>query len=72
MNCPEKDTEWKNAVIDELVTCGIYSSEHDTNPRKAIADAIAWNVEVALDPKVSLEAKALIERGRLWSIYSTP
>jgi len=47
---------WKNALIDEAVCCHIYCAEHDTNPRKAMADCIAWNVQVALDPLVSSTA----------------
>jgi len=49
----EKQNPWKAAVIDELVVCHIYTAEHDNNPRKAIKDAIQWNCEVALDPRVS-------------------
>jgi hypothetical protein len=56
--------EWKDAVIDELVCAYILTKEHETNPRKAIQDAIEWNCMVALDPRVSSEAEALIERGR--------
>lgn len=56
--------EWKQAVINELVTAYILTAEHETNPRKAIQDAITWNCQVALDPAVSSDARALIERGR--------
>lgn len=55
---------WKDAVIDELVIAHIYRAEHDSDPRKAVRDAIQWNVYVALDPRVSSEAQALIDRGR--------
>lgn len=54
---------WKEAVIDELVVCHIYSDTHDNNPRLAISDAINWNVSVALDPQVSNDAQSLIDRG---------
>lgn len=60
---PSQD-EWKDAVIDELVICHIYNSNHDNDPRKAIKDAIEWNVQVSLDPSVSSDAQALIDRGR--------
>lgn len=40
---------WMEAVIEELVNCGIYMSRHDTDPVKALKDAIEWNVHVALD-----------------------
>lgn len=51
---------WKEAVIDELIVDHIYTKEHETNPRKAIQDAITWNCQVALDPAVSSDARALI------------
>lgn len=54
---------WKAALINELITCHIYTKEHDTNPRKALQDAINWNVQVALDPTVSSDAAALVESG---------
>lgn len=53
--------EWRDAVLDEVVACGIYTNEHDTNPRKAIQDAITWNCQVALDPAVSSDARKLLE-----------
>ena len=48
---------WKDTVIDELVCCGVYSAEHEDNPRKALNDAINWNVDVALDPSVSKQMR---------------
>lgn len=57
------DAVWKEAVISELVCCHIYNKEHDNNPRKAIQDAISWNCQVSLDPQVSSDAQALIDRG---------
>lgn len=51
---------WKDAVEDELVSCCILNEAH-TDPRKAIHDAISWNVEVALDPQVSKQASELRE-----------
>lgn len=57
------DNDFYNAVIDELVCCHIYSKDHDSNPRKAIQDIIKWNCDVALDPAVSSDAQALIDRG---------
>jgi len=55
---------WREAIINELVIAHIYSKEHDDNPRKAIQDAISWNCAVALDPAVSSDAQALVEKGR--------
>lgn len=55
--------KWREAIINELVTAHIYTSEHDANPRKAVQDAITWNCQVALDPLVSSDAMALVRRG---------
>lgn len=57
------DGPWKEAVISELVVSHIYQAKHDTDPRKAIQDAISWNTDIALDPLVSSDAQALIDRG---------
>ena len=57
------ESKWKQAVIDELVNCHIYKQSHEDSPREALHDAICWNVEVALDPKVSSSAEALIRQG---------
>lgn len=56
--------EWKEAVINELIVSHSLTAEHETNPRKAIQDVISWNVAIALDPLVSSDAEALIQRGR--------
>ena len=56
------DQAWQDAVIDDLVICGIYCKEHDSDPRRAISDLVHWHVSVALDPAVSSEARALAER----------
>jgi rRNA-processing protein FCF1 len=56
--------QWRETVIDALVVDFIYVKEHDTDPRKALADLINWEVKVALDPAVSEDARRLIEQGR--------
>lgn len=58
---------WKEAVLNELIVCHIYNSSHDNDPRKAVQDAITCNCQVALDPTVSSEAQALIDRGAVES-----
>jgi len=60
----EKAEQFRDAVIDALVVSHIYIPEHDTNPRKALNDLIRWEQKIALDPLVSSDARALIERGR--------
>jgi hypothetical protein len=54
---------WKVAVLDALVVNWAYKKEHDDDPRMAVHDCIAREVEIALDPQVSSEARALVERG---------
>jgi len=51
--------EWKEVLLNELIIDHIYTKEHETNPRKAIHDAITWNCQVALDPAVSSDAQKL-------------
>lgn len=55
---------WKAAVIDALVTAHIYTAAHESDPRGALNALLAYEQDVALDPAVSLDAAALIERGR--------
>ena len=57
------DKPWRDAVENELIVAHILNGSH-ADPRKAVQDAISWNVQVALDPAVSSDAQALIERGR--------
>ena len=59
---PDGD-EWKLAVDYELVTCGATADSFDT-PARAVKELIDWHVHVALDPAVSDDAAALVERGR--------
>jgi len=59
----EKAEAWKTAVIDALIVNHIYSNEHETNPRKAISDLIAWETKIALDSSVSSDAANLIKLG---------
>ena len=53
---------WKKE-LDDLAVCDYtYNPAH--TPREAIQALILWNTKVALDPRVSAEASALIEQGR--------
>lgn len=54
-----KPVSWKDVVIEELITCGIYTNEHESNPEKAVKDLIACEIAMALDPLVSREARKL-------------
>ena len=55
---------WKDAVHEALVINWAFTAEHEDNPRKAVADLIAQEVRMALDPLISSDAQALIDRGR--------
>lgn len=63
----ERLKDWRTAVIDAVVIAGIYTAEHDSDPRKAIHDLCCYEQSVALSPEVSKEAADLhneIERLR--------
>lgn len=53
---------FRTEVESELIVCQIYSKEHSTNARKAVQDAINWNVRTALDPRASPEIRAMHDK----------
>ena len=55
--------EWKEAVIEACVVACIGWDEND--PRKSLKNLLDWEVSIALDPRVSAQAQALIDLGRL-------
>ena len=55
---------FKTMLIEALIISHIYSSEHETDAKKALHDLIGWEVKIALDPQVSSDAEALIQKGR--------
>lgn len=58
--------DFTDAVFE---SCAVSCVDFDANdPRKTVRDLIAWNVQIALDPRVSSQALALIERGRRESL----
>ncbi len=59
----EASNPWKDAVLDALANCCM-DAPLDEEPRSILKRVIAWEVMVALDPAVSSEAQALIDRGR--------
>ena len=61
---PVQANEWKAAVIDALVAAHILTPENAIYPRKAVQDVIDWNCQVALDPRVSSKAQALVDSGK--------
>lgn len=55
-------TPYFAAIDNELVSAHILNYENNKSAFKAMHDIICWNVEVALDPTVSKEARELHER----------
>lgn len=58
---PRDDAVWRATVDDMLTTAHMVASD---DPRESINRLIDWHVQVALDPSVSSDAQALIDRGR--------
>lgn len=59
-----KDGPWKAAVIDQLVIAHILTAEHETDPGKALRDLLAFESDIAIDPRVSGAAAELVEQSR--------
>jgi hypothetical protein len=53
--------EWQAAIDHEMVMCEIGVAEG--NAKECLAKIIDWHVSVALDPKVSKEARELVYQG---------
>jgi hypothetical protein len=52
----EQLNPWKAELIDALVCSHILQEEHYSNPRKALNDLIAWDIQVATDPRTGPNA----------------
>ena len=57
-----EQSEWERVLIERLAVLHILSPEHETNPSKALHDIISYEVLISLDPSVSSDAVALIEK----------
>jgi hypothetical protein len=55
---------WKDTVQEIALVHWCFSDENAENPRELINAVISSNVNIALDPIVSEEARKLIARGR--------
>ena len=51
---------WKETILDQIMLYGLYKAEYEFDPRAALKALIDWEVSVALDPAVSLEAQKLL------------
>lgn len=59
----QENNRWKDELIAVAVVSWSYKKEHEDNPRQCIADIISWEIQVALNPKVSSQAQELINEG---------
>jgi hypothetical protein len=55
---------WKEAVIDRLVVLWSLTDDNEDDPHRALADIERMVEMLALDPAISSDAQALIDRGR--------
>jgi hypothetical protein len=60
--CFWKTDTWREAIDEALST--VHLSVDGKTPREALAALIEWHNRIALDPRVSSEAAALMQRGR--------
>ena len=54
---------WRDAMDDELICTHLGTADSFPSAQAALAALIDWRVSVALDPEVSSDAQALIDRG---------
>jgi hypothetical protein len=59
-----QENPWRDAIDAELICCHIGTADSFPDPKDALAALIDWHVAVALDPEVSSDAQALVDRGR--------
>mgnify|MGYP000258098809 FL=1 len=59
---PAQPDPWREAIDEELIALDLCISEGES-PKDAVKRLIDWHVQVALDPAVSGDAQALIDRG---------
>lgn len=56
---------WREAIDEALVVSCLDCTSDNEPPEAALARLVAWEINCALDPAISSEARALIERGKL-------
>lgn len=54
------ENKWQ-AVVDDMLT--VFHEVASDDPRESINRLINWHVQIALDPSVSSDAKALVDKG---------
>ena len=63
---PAAPNPWRQAVDRELVDAGLDCLAPDAEAVPSLTKLLSWRCTIALDPAVSEEAQALIERGRVY------
>ena len=58
-----QENPWRDAIDSGLVCAHIGTVESFPTAQAALAALINWHVQVAIDPEVSSDAQALIDRG---------
>lgn len=56
--------QMRAAVLDALIVGHIYRTEHETNPRMAVADLLAWETQTAISKELHRVADRLDELAR--------
>lgn len=59
---PQPMNPWQQAIDDEMVALHLGGAWG--NPKACLKELLDWHVSVALDPSVSSDAAALVDRGR--------
>lgn len=54
---------WRDVIDNELVSLHLDTADSFPDARSALQAVIDWHVKIALDPAVSSDAQALIDRG---------
>ncbi len=60
----QESADWKQAIDDALVSAHLGTVESIPDPKAALNQLLAWHQMVALDPRVSEDARGLVDRGR--------
>lgn len=60
---PQSANPWRDAIDDALICTHIGTVESFPTAQEALDALIDWHVRVALDPEVSSDARALIDKG---------
>ena len=58
------NNQWKDVIEDELICCHIGTTDSFPDAKAALKNLIDWYVSVALDPAVSSDARALLDKGK--------